>query len=120
MDEWKALAAVGGMAAVVVAAAHWAAPRLLGRRLRRLEAYGVGVAAGLWLPVAAAAWLLGTGWWPLVVLVAASLGAGAGTLLAWWLDRTEHGVAWVRGVLDALLGGLEGSRDDDEQDGLAG
>ena len=112
--EAKALLAMAGLAVLAMVAGHWATPRLLGRRLRRLEAYGVGVAAGLWFPVAVVTWLLGLGWWPLAVMVAASVGAGAGTLLAWWLDKKGP-----RGVLDSLLGGLEGSRDDEESDRLA-
>jgi hypothetical protein len=74
------------LSAALIAAGHWFPWRLmLGRQLRRLEAYTYGVLAIL-LPVVVALWGAGeTG--AALLLVAGAVGAGAATLLAYGVDK---------------------------------
>lgn len=113
----EALGLMALVAFLAVLGSHYATPRLLGRKLRRLEAYTVGMVVGVWLPIAAVSWAMGLGWTYLAVIAATSAAAGIGTVLAWSLDDLggRGGWRWLRGVVDSVAGGLGGSPDDEDE-----
>jgi len=90
------LAIIAVATAALMGFAHYAAPRILRRKLHRLETYVVGVALGVLVPFAAWTWAAGAGWTAFLVLLAMCCAAGFGTVAAWALD------AW---------GAANGSRD---------
>jgi hypothetical protein len=100
------LLVMGLLALCLMLAAHFVAPKLLGRNLSRLEAYAWGCGLGIWLPFAAWAVL----WWgvheatmpawlPALGLAIVIAGAGLGTKIGWWLD-TLAGLKAERALRD--------------------
>jgi len=73
--------------AALMGFAHYAAPRIIRRKLHRLETYVVGVALGILAPFAAWTWATGQNWAYFVILLYICAGAGFGTVLAWALDQ---------------------------------
>lgn len=81
------------LAFALMAAAHYAAPKVAGRRLPRLATYVIGVGLGILMPYAG--WCLSLESAGIVAiapreaaggLVAITVGTGAGTVLTWALD----------------------------------
>lgn len=105
------------LAAALMAAAHYASPRVVGRDLHRLEAYAVGCALGIVLPFVAwvVLWSLASGRTMPVGLAPVGLmciiaGAGLGTGLGWWLDARAGRRAKAqmeRGSLEARFREME-------------
>ncbi len=119
----KALAEMAVLGFLILGAGHYWAPRLVGRELHRLEAYTLGIALGIWTPIAVVSWAEGLGWQFLLVVVVATAGAGMGTVLAWTFDAVNGAggiVEWWRGMKKAagLKGGRNGSPTDDEPSGM--
>lgn len=86
------LIVIAVLAGALMAACHYAAPRICGRILHRLEAYVAGSLLGIALPFAGwhlLVWAAGEAIPALVGpvgLLVIMVGAGLGTALGWWID----------------------------------
>jgi hypothetical protein len=97
------------LAAALMMAGHYLAPRIAGRELHRIEAYVCGCLLGILVPFWSwcLLWSHVSGscvpvWLPAVALLVVTGGAGAGTVAAWAAD------AWSGARADARLRGPDG------------
>ena len=101
------------LAATLMISAHYIAPRITGRKLHRIEAYGTGCVIGIILPCGG--WLFSLWtitdlttaplWLIFVGIVAIIAGAGAGTALSWAADNLFGTRAEMRVVRRGSRGG---------------